>query len=295
MLRTRLWMGALLIALTVGVLVGDRFLAPWFPFLFAFQALLALAGCRELIALLGPERAPQPALCLVGVLGLVLANWGVHLAGLDAPTDVLAALAGILTGLLLAVFLYEMATFAGPGRSVERMATTWFVVGYLGWLPCFFAQLRWLYPAGAHEGNEVKGGVCLALAVFVPKMCDTGAYFTGRLLGRHRLTPVLSPKKTWEGALGGLLAAALTAAAIDRLGPAPVLRLNTLYEIGFGLTVGLAGMLGDLAESLLKRDCQRKDASSSMPGFGGVLDVVDAVIFAAPVAYLWLSLLSRTP
>src|SRR5262249_34252678 len=107
------------------------------------------------------------------------------------------------------------------------------------------------------------------------------------LLGRHRMTPVLSPKKTWEGAAGGIAAAAATAIGLDRFGPAPVLHNALWAEIGFGVTVGAAGMLGDLAESLIKRDCRQKDASQAVPGFGGVLDVVDAVLFAAPVAYAW--------
>jgi phosphatidate cytidylyltransferase len=122
----------------------------------------------------------------------------------------------------------------------------------------------------------------------VPKCGDIGAYFTGRLLGRHRMTPVLSPKKTWEGAAGGLAAAVLAAIGIDRLGPEAGLRGDWVREVLFGLSLGVAGMFGDLAESLIKRDCRQKDASHVVPGFGGVLDVVDAVLFAAPVAYWWL-------
>jgi phosphatidate cytidylyltransferase len=150
-------------------------------------------------------------------------------------------------------------------------------------LPCFFASLRWL--PGPEEGIA-NGTVALALAIFVPKACDIGAYFTGRLLGRHPMAPVLSPKKTWEGFAGGMVTAVLVAIGLSRLGT----RLQDSYwlAIGFGLTVGLAGVLGDLGESLIKRDCQRKDAAQSVPGFGGVLDVVDSVVFAAPVVYWWL-------
>jgi len=193
-------------------------------------------------------------------------------------------LIGILAGFLLITFLYEMATFTAPGRSVERIAFTWLILGYLGLLPCFFAQIRWI--PGDHQDNSVR----LALAVFVPKCCDIGAYTVGRLIGKHKMTPVLSPKKTWEGAIGGLVTAALVAIGIDRLGPTPVLGQDYRWEIGFGLSVGIAGMLGDLAESLLKRDCQTKDASTAVPGFGGVLDVVDAIIYSAPVSYFWFQM-----
>ncbi len=101
------------------------------------------------------------------------------------------------------------------------------------------------------------------------------------------MTPVLSPKKTWEGAFGGLAVAVLATIGIDRLAPHSPLHQDIAWELGFGVTVGLAGMLGDLAESLIKRDCQSKDASAAVPGFGGVLDVVDAIIYSAPVSYWW--------
>jgi phosphatidate cytidylyltransferase len=284
MLKTRLWMGSLLIALTVGMLLVDERFAPWYPFLFVFVVGLALAVCRECIVLLGPDRGPQVLPAYLGVLGLGVANWLVHLPAL--AQNPWSCLLGILTGLVLVAFIYEMARFTGSGRSVERMAVTVWLVMYLGLLPCFFAQMRWLEPAR-------DGTMALALTVFVPKSCDTGAYFAGRLMGRHQMAPVLSPKKTWEGAAGGLAAAVLAAVLLDRLGPAALLGHDARWEIGFGLAVGLAGMLGDLAESLIKRDCQRKDASHAVPGFGGVLDVVDAVVFAAPVAYAWLLLVRR--
>jgi phosphatidate cytidylyltransferase len=285
MLRTRLLVGAVLAALVVGMLVIDRYLAPWYPFLFVFVLGLALAACFELLHLLPPDRRPFRGLCFALVTALVVVNWLPHLP------DVTGSLArepwrwlGTALGLaVLLVFAAEMATFREPGGSVVRMAVTLWAVAYLALLPSFFAQLRWLNPSVPDYGTAA-----LALAVFVPKGCDIGAYTTGRLFGRHAMTPVLSPKKTWEGAAGGLAFAVGIAVAIDRLGPAPVLQLEWLREVGFGLSVGAAGMVGDLAESLVKRDCRQKDASQAVPGFGGVLDVVDSVVYAAPVAYLWL-------
>jgi phosphatidate cytidylyltransferase len=288
MLRTRLWMGALLVALIVAMLVVDQ--APWFPFLFLLLLVLSLAGGVELLGLLPPARRPPVWLCLAAVATLAAVNWLAHvpLPGGSLDPDpwfwVLSAFAGVV----LAAFLVEMATFQEPGESVVRIALTVWVAAYLGLLPSFFAQLRWL-GTGSGTASD-RGTVALALAVFVPKCGDIGAYFTGRLLGRHRMTPVLSPKKTWEGAAGGLAAAMLAAIAIDRLWPESVLLLkgDLGREALFGLSLGLAGMFGDLAESLIKRDCRQKDASHVVPGFGGVLDVVDAVLFAAPVAYWWL-------
>jgi phosphatidate cytidylyltransferase len=272
MLRTRLWMGAVLIALTVGMLAVDRYAEPWYPFLFVFFTAVAGLGTVELLNLLAPAYSPRRWLCLVSVLAVACANWPAHVgAGGDAWHHVLAAFAAVV----LAAFLAEMATFREPGGSVVRVALTLWVVAYLALLPSFLAQLRWM----------PNGAAALALGIFVPKCCDIGAYFTGRALGRHRMTLVLSPKKTWEGLAGGLVAAAGVAFGINR--GWPVLS-GDLSALGFGLLVGIAGVLGDLAESLIKRDCQRKDASAVVPGFGGALDVVDAVIFAAPVAYCWI-------
>jgi phosphatidate cytidylyltransferase len=285
MLKTRLWMGAILIVLTLGMIAADQHLAPWFPFLFVFMLALSVAACHELILLLGPDRAPHKAVCYLGVVVFVVANW---LANCPTSAHAWTMLIGILAGFLLVVFLYEMAVFAAPGRSIERMALTWWLIGYLGLLPCFFAQIRWLPLSHEdHQANSVR----LALAVFVPKGCDIGAYAVGRLIGRHKMTPILSPKKTWEGAIGGLAFAILAAIAIDRLAPNSPLGQDVLWELGFGLSVGMAGMLGDLAESLIKRDCQSKDASTAVPGFGGVLDVVDSIIYSAPVTYFWLWIL----
>jgi phosphatidate cytidylyltransferase len=125
------------------------------------------------------------------------------------------------------------------------------------------------------------------LAIFVPKCGDIGAYFTGRALGRHRMAPTLSPKKTWEGVAGGVTASVLAAVGIDRLGP--VVRGGWPSAAGLGAALGIVGIFGDLAESLIKRDAQQKDASQRVPGFGGILDVVDSVVFAAPVAYWWIN------
>jgi phosphatidate cytidylyltransferase len=290
MLRTRLWMGAVLVALTVGVLAIDRWFGPWYPFLFLLTALLALAATYEFLQLLDDERRPPAWLALGGVASLVIVNWLPHLPNVPPSlADPWWWVAGTFAALVLSAFMREMLIFREPGHAVTRIALTLFIAAYLGLLPSFFAQLRWLADAPGRDGDVTRGTLALALAIFVPKFCDVGAYFTGRFLGRHRATPVLSPKKTWEGFAGGLVAAVLTALVIHRIGPVfPGGELAWLSAAAFGLVVGLVGIVGDLAESLLKRDCQKKDASAVVPGFGGVLDVVDSIIFAAPVVYWWL-------
>jgi phosphatidate cytidylyltransferase len=277
-------MGAILILLTAGVLVADRHLAPWYPFLLVLVLALASVSCFEMHRLLAGPLQPPLWLCYTSVIALVAANWAPRLFAPES--DVWRWPLGTFAAVVIVSFLAEMAAFRGPGESVPRVALTVWIAAYLGLLPAFFVQLRWLGSAPGEAGID-RGTLALALAAFVPKCADIGAYFTGRLLGRHRMAPVLSPKKTWEGAIGGVAASIAAAVGINRLGP--VLQHGLWAEVGFGVTVGVTGILGDLAESLIKRDRGQKDASLAVPGFGGVLDVIDSIIFAAPVAYCWLA------
>ncbi|MBO0696777.1 MAG: phosphatidate cytidylyltransferase [Zavarzinella sp.] len=285
MLRTRLWMGTLLIGLAVLLLLEDRWFAPWYPVLLVCYLGASLAATREFLDLLPEAVRPAEALTLGFVCVLVGFNWwSAFLMTRDAPPglgtwDLIGACVLVGTG---AAFVYEMWRFRGPDRITERIALTAFVLIYLGVLPSFLAQIRWL--------PRIDTTAALALTVFVPKGNDIGAYFvgkflTGRLLGRHHMTPLLSPNKTWQGAVGGMVASVTVAVGINAAWP--VVPGGWAGAVGFGLTVGTAGVLGDLAESLLKRDLQTKDASASVPGFGGVLDVIDSLLFAAPIAYLW--------
>jgi phosphatidate cytidylyltransferase len=284
--------GTVLVLLTIGMLVGDQLLAPWYPFLFVFVLGLALAASKELVDLLGSTRRLQVPVLYAGVMLLATSSWWAqlprHYGWPQSPWELILAAFAALT---VMAFLWEMVSFRptddvsisldGP---IERMSRTLWALAYLGLLPSFLAQARWLYPANQPE----EGSVALALLIFVPKCCDIGAYGAGRLFGRHPMTPALSPKKTWEGAAGGLVLGVLAAILVDRLGPAPLLGKSLGQEVGLGVSLSIAGTLGDLAESLVKRACRRKDASAAVPGFGGVLDVVDSVLFAAPVGYLWL-------
>ena len=122
---------------------------------------------------------------------------------------------------------------------------------------------------------------------------DFLGYTFGRMFGRHKLSPIVSPGKTWEGAIGGLLVAVLTSwlvftfVARSMLGP-DTRQIGMPTILLFGVAVAAAGIIGDLAESLLKRDAGVKDSSTWMPGFGGVLDLLDSLLGAAPVAYaIW--------
>jgi phosphatidate cytidylyltransferase len=292
MLLTRLLVGTGLVALTGLMLLVDHQLPPWYPFLFLLLLGLAVISCNELLTLIDRSRRPTAWLVYVAVVGMVVINWLAHWPVLCWPgCSVWVWILGYFVGVVLASFLVEMAVYREPGTSLNRLALTVWMTAYLGLLPSFLIQLRWPQTFG-FTSDANQGTAALALAIFVPKCGDIGAFFTGRFFGRNRMSPLLSPKKTWEGALGGLTAAVLATAVIDALGPASVLGGLWWARVGFGVTVGCAGLLGDLAESLIKRDCRQKDASQSVPGFGGVLDVVDAVIFAAPVAFVWCAVVA---
>lgn len=189
------------------------------------------------------------------------------------------------SGAMAILSLEEMRRFRGPGRSLTQLAGGFFAVLYIS-LPIYFLlQLR----------VQIPGRLALVSIVsvlFVVKSSDAGAYFSGRFLGRHLMAPVLSPKKTVEGAVGGVIAGMLASWMYFRfignwwMGQAEPIG-STLSVLGYGLTLAAAGIAGDLTESLIKRDMQQKDASSWIPGLGGTLDVVDSLLWTAPLAYLW--------
>jgi phosphatidate cytidylyltransferase len=277
MLRTRLWVGTLLAAATACVLVGDAGLRPYFPFLFACVAGLGVLATRELLFLLHWGGRPRLAPATTAVLVILASNWwaitGIPTASPWEP--VLFA----FTGATLVAFLFRMASYRAPEGNVVRIANAILAAAYLGVLPSFLVRIRF---------DAAESGLALTAAIFVPKCGDIGAYMTGRVIGRTPFSPHLSPKKTWEGFAGGMAFSIATAVAIHYLGD--VFRHGFVQAVVFGVAVGLAGVLGDLAESMMKREGLTKDASKSVPGFGGVLDVIDSVLFAAPVAYLVLRL-----
>jgi phosphatidate cytidylyltransferase len=282
MIGTRILVGSLLALAAVGVLVADGYLKPWYPCLLACLAALGVLAGRELVRLFPERYRPSRTLVTTGILLLLAANWypTVRAELGIAPRPVWPFLVFVLTAILVAAFLLEMARYNGePGFAVPRLGATLLAVCYLGLLACFFAQIRFI--------ETDYTGLLLAVTILVPKCNDVAAFFTGTFVGRTKMTPRLSPKKTWEGFAGGMIGGVLVAVIVSL--SAPIFRGGVPEAVAFGLVIGLAGVLGDLAESLLKRDCQMKDASNNIPGFGGLLDVIDSVLFAAPIAYLWFT------
>lgn len=286
MLRKRLLAGAGMAAGAGLLFAADGRLAPAYPLLFAVTAAAAAVTVPEFVALLPAPHRPGVRLTTAGVLAVLAANWAEPLtraAGRPAFAGPWHPVLVAVAGSVVAAFLAEMAKFRAPDGAVTRVAHAVLAVCYLGLLPSFLLRLRW-----ADGGTDpALSAWLLAVTVFVPKCGDIGAYTVGKLVGRTPFAPRLSPKKTWEGFLGGLAASAATAAGADAA--VPLFRGGSYEAVGFGVAVGLAGVAGDLAASLVKREAGVKDAARRVPGFGGVLDVMDSVIFAGPVAYLWLA------
>lgn len=138
---------------------------------------------------------------------------------------------------------------------------------------------------------QLKGWKLVVLAMLFTFASDTGAYFTGRALGRHPFAPRVSPKKTWEGALGGLAFSVAACVAWRWVMP----EIGVLDAVALGLGAGFMGQLGDLCESLIKRSAGVKDSGRILPGHGGVLDRFDAVAFTAPLLYYYYVLVIQAP
>ena len=168
-------------------------------------------------------------------------------------------------------------------EALGGLATTLFGLAYIAALFSYLFYIRTL--------KTGDGAWLVFFLILVTKMGDVGAYAVGNLMGRHTLIPRISPRKTTEGFVGAAVFSGVTAwFAQPMLGTQPVFghASTALSAFGFGLVLGVIGQLGDLAESLLKRDCQVKDTGTLIPGLGGVLDVIDSLLFTAPLFYGFL-------
>jgi phosphatidate cytidylyltransferase len=300
-LRWRLLLGALFIAALAGLcwLDAQRALgaAPGL-WLFPLAVVLAMAASGEMLWMLaGRDIRPSAAAVYLGNFAIVASN-GVPLfwPGYppDCPLDRLGWPLCCFGIAVLAAFVVEMIRYRAPGKSVVQLATAVLSFAYIGLLFSFLVQLRAVESADSAASDD-WGLVAFVSLIAVVKAGDIGAYTVGCLIGRHKMTPILSPGKTWEGAAGAVVFAALAAWLVlilwvERKGSMGAVSQSPIPWLVYGVVVGIVGLLGDLAESLLKRDLGRKDSSSWMPGFGGVLDLLDSILFAAPVAYLlWIA------
>lgn len=231
------------------------------------------------------------ALLTAAIAALCLYEYGVILLLGGKPISrLLAVLAGAALalcqalggplGLVLAaaVGVIVLRELFGRDHSLDRMALTLFGALFLGWMPAHLALIRDFRPFGE------KLTYMLFVSVWV---CDTSAYFAGRFLGKHKLAPVVSPKKTWEGFVAGLLGSTLVIALFRAATPG---LMTVRQAVLAAAAIGVIGQVSDLAESLVKRAVGAKDSGSLLPGHGGVMDRFDSYILAAPALYYGLTL-----
>jgi phosphatidate cytidylyltransferase len=190
-----------------------------------------------------------------------------------------------LTGAILASLIAELLR-RNQSATLPDWALTLAGALYVGWLLSHFIMLRALtqplLPAPLTPLGIEPGAAWVYLTLAITFLQDTTAYFVGRGLGRHKLAPALSPKKTWEGAAGGMVGAVIgSLAGLLLLG----LPIGLGAGVALGVVGGIVGPLGDLAESLIKRQVGLKDAGNIIPGHGGVLDRADSLLFTAPALY----------
>lgn len=244
---------------------------------FALLVSIAAAVCAwELNGLAEQQRvAREPGVAPPRVRGTVVASMvaafllpvteGLEVHGFTAR--------GILAALVMVAFADALLFETDLARAPQRVGLAVLGAAYPGILFAMVVRLR-----------QLPDGVAwLVLTLAVTWLNDTGAYFAGRAYGRRKLYPRISPSKTWEGAAGGLLASIAGALLVKALGWLPQLPWWGSVVVGAG--AGVLGPVGDLSESMLKRAYGAKDSSALLPGHGGVLDRVDAFLFALPAAY----------
>jgi len=255
---TRVLSGAVLIAIVVTIV--------WWtppPVFYAAAAIVAYLALREYLIMAGALGLQPPGM-LTWTLTLVLCTGvALRLANLE---------------LVMATAFIAIAS-AALVRGVDRGALANVAAAIL---PGIYIGV----PIGALVAMRIAHGPAIVFLLMLTVMIsDTAQYYTGRALGRHPLAPAISPKKTIEGAIGGFVFGALTLAIVGRWW-LPSVQVGA--RVLLGLAIAALGIAGDLFESLLKRAAGVKDSSSLIPGHGGVLDRIDALLFAAPVYYLVL-------
>lgn len=285
MLAWRLGISAVLVPALFGLFYLDNRIGQLAPVLFVLCMGLAVRSAWELCELL-TVRVMRPSFKVTAPLcGLaIVAAWTFPFGLAENIGGSLQAINAVFFTSVLILFMAGAARYMSPGTNMETLGAELIVVSYVGVLLAVTAQLRWV--ATAPAGYLVMGSVIVSA-----KAGDTMAYTFGRLFGKTKMAPTLSPGKTWAGFTGAIVGSAAAGAAWlyfatpmfgDGTWPPVSLVLGAVY----GSILGLVGLIGDLCESLIKRDCEKKDAAELMPGFGGLLDLLDSVLFAGPVALL---------
>lgn len=253
---------------------------------FCLMGALAMLALWEYFRMLEKDGVPvftlTGLLCAVGLLVggfLTMRSEGPELA-YDFETLVLVLF-------LLVIFGRQM--FRGATNDPLRaMAYTVFGLLYIPWMFSFITKIIYLTPRAAD--GSTTGQYYVLFLVMVTKFSDMGAYVFGSLFGRHPFAPHISPNKTWEGFFGALATALLASCWLYVMMPDKLSAFRFDDVVILGLLLGFAAVVGDLAESIVKRGANRKDSSALLPGIGGTLDLIDSLLFTAPLLFFYLRL-----
>lgn len=269
----RVAFGAAMLAAFIGILALDFY----FDSDLGLGCLGIIAGSLALLEFYGISckkgYAPfKVSGLLCGILVFLSCWW-------EARTQGRFSLSPTLILLILSWLFLQQGLTRGVEGAMRDLSITLFGVFYIFFLLSFAMSLRHL-PGG-------KGLPAVLAVLLMAKGSDIGAYLFGRKLGRHQLSPIISPNKTIEGALFGLLFSVLIAIGWSLYPQVGLLPLG--WAVTFGLFIGLTSIGGDLLESIIKRDAGVKDSGSLIPGFGGLLDVVDCTLTSLPAGYYFLT------
>jgi phosphatidate cytidylyltransferase len=168
---------------------------------------------------------------------------------------------------------------------ILAISTTLFGLMYVPWLLNFLQKINY-FPAIA--GAKVNGNFYILYFILVTKFSDLGAYCTGSLIGKHKMIPRISPGKTWEGFGGAIVISTLASVIFFKLSGPRLYGMNMMHAVILGVVLSVCAVIGDLIESLFKREAGVKDSGTFFPGIGGILDLVDSLLFNAPIMYLYL-------
>ncbi len=195
---------------------------------------------------------------------------------------------------LVVLVLFLIVTFArqmfrgSSGDPLRAMSYTVFGLLYIPWLFSFITKIIFLTPRAAD--GTTTGQYYVLFLVMVTKFSDMGAYVFGSLFGRHPFAPHISPHKTWEGFAGALVTSLIAASWLYALMPEKLSAFRFDDIIVLGLLLGVAAVIGDLAESIVKRGANTKDSSGMLPGIGGTLDLIDSLLFTSPLLFFYMRL-----
>ena len=256
--------------------------------------LLNIVGLLEFYGMVEESSLPRfKWLGLAGGVTLVSTQFiylsGLAKAQLGEPTMGGAAELelGVFAVLLLALLVRRV--FAHPAPPLFSMVGhTMLGVLYVSWLLGFLLKIYFL---ATPSGVGFDPGYCLLFFILATKCSDIGAFLLGSMIGRHKMIPKVSPAKTWEGLVGALLLSTTAAMLMAHYwGAAKLGGMTPLHAAALGPLLGVGAVLGDLVESVLKRDSGVKDSGSFFPGIGGILDLLDSLLFNAPLMFLYLRL-----